>query len=829
MRQLLLVVVQASAWAVTTNLQVGRHDFILAGGAGFVPGHGAPTGMALRSGSPGQTTAASFPQLVLAPGATVQEVSMSYRYVTGYGAAGSGRGSNLSLSFSDEPRQASGHVVFHSPHYRDYAYAHNNSNYSKPVLVHVKGLAIRPSPKFTTRLQLGFSNNDRNLQLLVPLSVNITCTGAPTCLVPVPPPPPPPPPLPPQPPPPATHTPWTSIGPWNIGDDIHNGGEAGTIAPVVSSASQPSLLYMGGNNNAASSGVLKSVDFGKHWAKVNEGLFDTRIHGLFMVDLAGMHVLAGTPSGVFETINGGRNWTHVQQTRPWGVANSFANGTINGEAYLLVGMNSGLANVRVSRPGVPLTNATWQLIPSPPGHAAWRTNVVSVSDYRNGALLRNSVIGGCLWPDHSHGVVHTATLVSPTAANWSVQLDKPCQALAMDPNDADHMLVNNASNGLHIYESRDGGRSYHTCLNQRGAVMVAIDRRGWLYCASEGGALRNLGGCTEGKWEAYFVRRTWRRTGRVVDRVPHDYQRINVDVAGAGSVAFGSDQGMFLKNGSELQLYSADGDLNNNVIMHPAIAMGEAPNETCIVTALWDWSPVASWDSGRHWPSWQTEDDGSGMGYFGEGGGCFGVGESKHVLCMHHHNVAHSSRCGKNMTRFVAPHGASVGPPEFSRVHGSRTVPSGLVYAPMTMGHPPWETLADERLSCEGAAYRGDLGVHTRYSCLSHVDIGLEYGWWAGVNAAVWRGDSDGHCHLCTLAGNRSTWPLKQARGSIVYALLAKGSGADEGGEGAEEARGGEAEEAEEGDDEEAEEDREAFKYVSDSEDDEDEQGELAD
>ena len=103
------------------------------------------------------------------------------------------------------------------------------------------------------------------------------------------------------------------------------------------------------------------------------------------------------------------------------------------------------------------------------------------------------------------------------------------------------------------------------------------------------------------------------------------------------------------------------------------------------------------------------------------------------------------------MTRFVAPHGASVGPPEFSRVHGSRTVPSGLIYAPMTMGHPPWETLADERLSCEGAAYRGDLGVHTRYSCLSHVDIGLEYGWWAGVNAAVWRGDSDGHCHLCTL------------------------------------------------------------------------------
>lgn len=51
------------------------------------------------------------------------------------------------------------------------------------------------------------------------------------------------------------------------------------------------------------------------------------------------------------------------------------------------------------------------------------------------------------------------------------------------------------------------------------------------------------------------------------------------------------------------------------------------------------------------------------MNYFGEGGGCFGVGESKNVLCMHHHNVAYSSRCGKNMSRLVIPNGASVTPP----------------------------------------------------------------------------------------------------------------------------------------------------------------------
>ena len=44
------------------------------------------------------------------------------------------------------------------------------------------------------------------------------------------------------------------------------------------------------------------------------------------------------------------------------------------------------------------------------------------------------------------------------------------------------------------------------------------------------------------------------------------------------------------------------------------------------MTAVWDWAPLASWDSGQHWPSWQTpEDGGSGScigSVSGTGGGC---------------------------------------------------------------------------------------------------------------------------------------------------------------------------------------------------------------
>ena len=39
----------------------------------------------------------------------------------------------------------------------------------------------------------------------------------------------------------------------------------------------------------------------------------------------------------------------------------------------------------------------WRLIRSPAGSSAWRTNRVSISDYRAGQLLSSSVVGGCLW------------------------------------------------------------------------------------------------------------------------------------------------------------------------------------------------------------------------------------------------------------------------------------------------------------------------------------------------------------------------------------------------------------------------------------------------
>jgi hypothetical protein len=768
-----------AAHAATSSVQVNRDNCRLAGGASFISGHGAPHGLSLRTGSPGQTTGASFPYpMLLAPGSTITAVSFSYRYVTGFEKTPSGHGTNFSLIISDlDAAMNGGDVVYASPPLTEYSYSQNESNYSVPVPAHWAGTAKIPAASAGggRRLQLVFTNNDRNLQIAVPFTVNVTCSGVSECFVAAPkpkPPPPPPPPAPPAPAPPKSDLSWLNIGPKNIGDSIPGlAGEAGTIAPAVSVVGAPEVMYMGGNNNAAASGVLKSVDYGLHWTKVNVGLFDTRLQGLHIVDDKAQHVLAGTPSGVFESLDGAATWTHVPATHGWGVCNSFRNGTIGGKPVMFVGANAGLGNVPAT-PGVAMVNQTWSLIHAPPGHSAFRTNLVSLADFDgDGKPLSNSIFVGCLWVK-GHGVVHIGTVVNETTAEWDVQLDQPCQSMAIDPNNASHLIVNNASNGAHVYESFDGGKTYHSCLDRRGAVMVAIDRNGWFYTGSEAGAFRNMDGCgNNSKWEVLYVNRTARRNGAVRIRSAHDYQRINIDFA--GTVAFGSDQGMFIMNGTELQLYSANGDVNNNVIMHPAIAKNEdTPNETCIVTALWDWSPVASWDSGKHWPSWQTKDDGSGMNYFGEGGGCFGVGESKYVLCMHHHNVAFSSRCGKNMSRLVVPNGASVTPPAFTRKAGSRSEPSGEVYAMMTMGQPPWTTMADKSLTCAGNESRGDLGVHNHsYECQSHVDFGSVYNWYSGANVAVWRGNSDKHCVLCKLGGDQASWGIKDTPGSVIFAL----------------------------------------------------------
>ena len=132
------------------------------------------------------------------------------------------------------------------------------------------------------------------------------------------------------------------------------------------------------------------------------------------------------------------------------------------------------------------------------------------------------------------------------------------------------------------------------------------------------------------------------------------------------------------------------------------------------------------------------------------------------------HNIMYSSMGGKNMTRFVMPHHATVFGPTIATKADSPE-PTGAVYAALFMYAMQWNQTDDKLVTCQGSEILADLGVHTNFSCLSAVDLGVYYGYYKGTNYAVWRGDTDKHCHICNVSGNVSTWKFSSAKGAISY------------------------------------------------------------
>lgn len=153
------------------------------------------------------------------------------------------------------------------------------------------------------------------------------------------------------------------------------------------------------------------------------------------------------------------------------------------------------------------------------------------------------------------------------------------------------------------------------------------------------------------------------------------------------------------------------------------------------------------------------------------------MGSSNNMLLMHHHNILASPTGGKNLTRFITPHGSTVFGPTYTPKRGSIAEPQGDVFAPLIMGPLPWDQHMDQVVVCQASEQGMDLGVHTNASCLSALDLGVNMGWYPGTNAAIWRGNSDKHCQLCHIADkNSSHWQYKPLKGAITYAIQSKKS-----------------------------------------------------
>jgi len=227
----------------------------------------------------------------------------------------------------------------------------------------------------------------------------------------------------------------------------------------------------------------------------------------------------------------------------------------------------------------------------------------------------------------------------------------------------------------------------------KAAYFVMIDLQGWYFTATQAGAFMSKDrGQT---WNALHViihtRADSGTAGKIIDRVPHDYQRIVPDFRG-DQVAFPSDQGLHILNRSaaetDFKLISAVGDMHNTMSLSAILAPNAEGSRNLIVN-IWDWDVSASFNDGATWRGWNATEKSPGS--CGEGGGGQGLGASGNMIMFHHKNWWQSGDGGHNWIRGDLPGGGSSF--DYVRKAGSRSEPAGTVFAilnaPLSTPSPP--------------------------------------------------------------------------------------------------------------------------------------------
>jgi sialidase-1 len=135
---------------------------------------GAPPYHYWRTGSPHQAASLTLTD-ELAPGAVVESVSFAYRYLAAYGPGADLP--NISVALA-------GAVVFQSgpldPKY-NYSVPSNHTGYSPPIAAKAATNLPLTVPAAGGQLEVAASNNDWNLQILLPLELTITCRAGGPC------------------------------------------------------------------------------------------------------------------------------------------------------------------------------------------------------------------------------------------------------------------------------------------------------------------------------------------------------------------------------------------------------------------------------------------------------------------------------------------------------------------------------------------------------------------------------------------------------------------------------------------------------------------------
>ncbi len=96
---------------------------------------------------------------------------------------------------------------------------------------------------------------------------------------------------------------WAQADGW-----ISSGPEGGGISALAVDPSNPSILYAG----TFLGSLFKSIDGGVSWEESDTGLAEYWIPALAVAPSSPQHILAGTVGGIYRSVNGGADWSHVR-------------------------------------------------------------------------------------------------------------------------------------------------------------------------------------------------------------------------------------------------------------------------------------------------------------------------------------------------------------------------------------------------------------------------------------------------------------------------------------------------------------------------------------
>ena len=163
----------AAVNASIATLPGAASDWVTSGGASITPNGGDQN---IRSGDPGQTNTVAFASALQDASHTLTGLSLSYRYVAGYGgdgAPGAATFTIVALAASQCGGSSGAPIatLYTSPELSHYPFDGCNTCYSPPIAVDVRGLAINVSQPVA--IAFVFSNNKRNVQLDLPMNASL--------------------------------------------------------------------------------------------------------------------------------------------------------------------------------------------------------------------------------------------------------------------------------------------------------------------------------------------------------------------------------------------------------------------------------------------------------------------------------------------------------------------------------------------------------------------------------------------------------------------------------------------------------------------------------